>query len=284
MLQALVNGIMLGGLYACIAVGFSLVWGVLNVINMLHGSFIILAGYLTFFAWSLAGVHPLIALPASVLLMFGFGYLLQYAVINRVVHRPVLTTLTLTFGLDMILYNAMNSFFEATPRRITLNWGSTSIGDLVLPLDRLVAMALAFTLTGILYAVMRGSRIGRAIVAVRMDKDAAALMGIRIPHVYAMTFALGAAMAGACGALFAVAFPVTTNVSGLILGKAFVVCVIGGLGSVPGALMGGIALGLIESFGGHWFGPQNAITLGFVLMLLLLMVRPTGLLGIKGYE
>jgi branched-chain amino acid transport system permease protein len=284
MLQALVNGIMLGGLYACIAVGFSLVWGVLNVINMLHGSFIILAGYLTFFAWSLAGVHPLIALPASVLLMFGFGYLLQYAVINRVVHRPVLTTLTLTFGLDMILYNAMNSFFEATPRRITLNWGSTSIGDLVLPLDRLVAMALAFTLTGILYAVMRGSRIGRAIVAVRMDKDAAALMGIRIPHVYAMTFALGAAMAGACGALFAVAFPVTTNVSGLLLGKAFVVCVIGGLGSVPGALMGGIALGLIESFGGHWFGPQNAITLGFVLMLLLLMVRPTGLLGIKGYE
>ena len=149
---------------------------------------------------------------------------------------------------------------------------------------KLVAMVLAFALTGLLYAVMRASKAGRAIVAVRMDRDAAALMGIRIPRIYAMTFGIGAGMAGACGVLFAVAFPVTTNVSGLLLGKAFVVCVIGGLGSVPGALLGGLALGMIESFSGHWFGPQNAITIGFVLMLVLLMVRPTGLLGIKGYE
>ena len=284
MLQAIANGLMLGGLYACIAVGFSLVWGVLNVINMLHGSLIIFAGYLTYFAWANAKIHPLLALLGVTGLMFIFGYALQYLLINRVVKRPVLTTLTLTFGLDMMLYNFMNVYFEATPRRITLNWGSVSLGDIVLPLDRLVAMALAFTLTGLLYAVMRASKAGRAIVAVRMDRDAAALMGIRIPQIYAMTFGIGAGMAGACGVLFAVAFPVTTNVSGLLLGKAFVVCVIGGLGSVPGALLGGLALGLIESFGGHWFGPQNAITIGFVLMLVLLMVRPTGLLGIKGYE
>jgi branched-chain amino acid transport system permease protein len=201
------------------------------------------------------------------------GYVLQYLLINRVVKRPVLTTLTLTFGLDMMLYNFMNVVFEATPRRITLNWGSLSLGDIILPMDRLVAMALALSLTMVLYTVMRTSKVGRAIVAVRMDRDAAALMGIRIPQVYAMTFAIGAGMAGACGVLFAVAFPVTTNVSGLLLGKAFVVCVIGGLGSVPGALVGGLALGLIESFGGHWFGPQNALTLGFVLMLVLLPSR-----------
>ena len=256
----------------------------LNVINMLHGSLIIFAGYLTYFAWANAKIHPLLALLGVTGLMFIFGYALQYLLINRVVKRPVLTTLTLTFGLDMMLYNFMNVYFEATPRRITLNWGSVSLGDIVLPVDRLVAMLLAFTLTGLLYAVMRASKAGRAIVAVRMDRDAAALMGIRIPQIYAMTFGIGAGMAGACGVLFAVAFPVTTNVSGLLLGKAFVVCVIGGLGSVPGALLGGLVLGLIESFGGHWFGPQNAITIGFVLMLVLLMVRPTGLLGIKGYE
>jgi len=284
MLQALANGLMLGGLYACVAAGFSLVWGVLNVINMLHGSLIICAGYLTYFAWAGAGIHPLAALPAVAALMFGFGWLLQYLVINRVVSRPVLTTLTLTFGLDMILYNAMNAVFEATARRITLSWGSLSLGKVVVPMDRLWAMVLALALTGVLYAVLRGSRAGRAIVAVRMDRDAAALMGIRIPRVYAMTFGIGAGMAGACGVLFAVAFPVTTNVTGLLLGKAFVVCVIGGLGSVPGALIGGLALGLIESYGAHWFGPQNAITIGFVLMLLLLMLRPTGLLGVKGHE
>ena len=282
MLQALANGLMLGGLYACIAVGFSLVWGVLNIINMMYGSLIIFAGYITYFIWYGTKLSPIVLLLPVTIAMFIFGYLLQYLVINRVVKRPVLTTLTLTFGLDMILYNFMNSFFEATPRRIALNWGSYTIADIALPIDRLVAMALAFILTFLLYLLLRTSKVGRAIVAVRMDRDAASLMGIQIPQIYAITFGLGAAMAGACGVLFAVAFPVTTNISGLLLGKAFVICVIGGLGSVPGALIGGLTLGLIESFGSHWFGPQNAITIGFILILL--MVRPTGLLGVKGYE
>ena len=284
MLQALANGLMLGGLYACIAVGFSLVWGVLNLINMMYGSLIIFAGYITYFIWYGTKLSPIVLLLPVTIAMFIFGYLLQYLVINRVVKRPVLTTLTLTFGLDMILYNFMNSFFEATPRRIALNWGSYTIADIALPIDRLVAMALAFILTFLLYLLLRTSKVGRAIVAVRMDRDAASLMGIQIPQIYAITFGLGAAMAGACGVLFAVAFPVTTNISGLLLGKAYVICVIGGLGSVPGALIGGLTLGLIESFGSHWFGPQNAITIGFILMLILLMVRPTGLLGVKGYE
>lgn len=282
--QVLANGLMLGALYACVAVGFSLVWGVLNVINLLHGSMIILGGYLTFFAWHLLGVHPLVGLAGVALLMFGFGWLIQYVLINRVVAQPVLTTLTLTFGLDMILYNVMTVFFTATPRRVTLDLGSTVLGGVVMPNDRLLAMVLAFALTGILYWTLRTSRIGRAIVAVRMDQQAASLMGIRINRIYAVTFAIGAAMAGACGALFAMVFPITTNLTGLILGKAFVICVIGGLGSVPGALVGGLALGLIESFATHWLGPQDAITVGFLVMLVLLMTRPTGLLGKKGYE
>ncbi len=282
--QILANGLMLGALYACIAVGFSLVWGVLNVINMMHGSLIILSGYLTFFAWLHLKVNPFLMLLVVSPLLFAFGYALQYGLINRVVSRPVLTTLTLTFGLDMILYNLMNVVFEATPRRITLDLGSLSMGDVVLPNDRLFAMFLALGLTLLLFWVMRTSRAGRAIVAVRMDRDAAALMGIPIRQVYAMTFAIGALMAGACGVLLAITFPVTTNISGLLLGKAFVVCVIGGLGSVPGALVGGLALGLIESYTGTWWGPQTAVLLGFVLMIVLLMTRPTGLLGKAGYE
>jgi branched-chain amino acid transport system permease protein len=145
-------------------------------------------------------------------------------------------------------------------------------------------MVLAFAMTGILYAVLRSSRIGRAIVAVRMDRDAAALMGVKVNKVYAITFGIGALMAGACGALLSSVYPITTSVTGLFLGKAFVICVIGGLGSVPGALVGGIALGIIESFAGQWFGPVNAILAGFLVMLLLLIVRPTGLVGKKGYE
>jgi branched-chain amino acid transport system permease protein len=283
-LQILVNGLTLGALYACLAVGFSLVWGVLNVINMLHGSLIILGGYLTWYAWLHWHVHPLLALVPVALLLFAFGWVLQMTMINRLVRQPVLTTLTVTFGLDLILYNAMNVLFDATPRRVTLDLGTLSLGEVVLAWDRIVAFALALALTLLLYGVMSTSRTGRAIVAVRMDRDAAELMGIRINRVYAMTFAIGAGLAGACGALMAMVFPITTNISGLLLGKAFVVCVIGGLGTVPGALVGGLVLGLVESLSGHLFGPQNAVLIGYGLMLVLLMTRPTGLLGRKGYE
>lgn len=283
-IQILVNGLMLGSLYACIAVGFSLVWGVLNVINMLHGSFIVLGGYLTYFAWLHLGMNPFIALLGVSALLFALGYLVQYGAINRVVSQPVLTTLTLTFGLDMILYNFMNLGFDATPRRVQLDLGRTAFGDIIMPNDRLLAMVLAFALTGILYYVLRSSKTGRAIVAVRMDRDAAALMGIKVNKVYAITFGIAALMAGACGSLMSIVFPVTTNTTGLFLGKAFVICVIGGLGSVPGALVGGLALGLIESAAGNFLGAQYAILLGSLIMLVLLMTRPTGLIGKKGYE
>jgi branched-chain amino acid transport system permease protein len=283
-LQTLVNGVVLGALYACLAVGFSLVWGVLNVINMLHGSLIIFGGYLTYFAWHSYGIHPLLALPAVALLMYGIGYLTQLLMINRVVNQPVLTTLTLTFGLDLILYNFMTVYYTATPRRVTLDLGVVDLAGIVIPFDRLLGMALALILTGILYLMMKRSKIGRAIVAVRMDSAAAALMGIKVNRIYAVTFGIGALMAGATGAIFAMIYPVTTNLSGPYLGKAFVVCVVGGLGSVQGALVGGIVLGIIESFAGQFFGPQHALTVGFLLMLLLLVVKPTGLTGIKGYE
>ena len=282
--QILLNGLMLGAIYACIAVGFSLVWGVLNVINMIHGAFIILGGYITFFAWLHFKIHPFMMILPVAVLMFGLGYILQRGMINKVISKPVLTTLTLTFGLEMILYNAMNLVFSATPRRISLDMGLLKLGELLLPVDRIASMVLALTLTGLLYLVLRTSKIGRAIVAVRMDRDAASLMGINVKEIYAITFGIGAFMAGACGALVAVVFPISTSLTGVFLGKAFVICVIGGLGTVPGALVGGLTLGVIESFAGYWLGPQNAILIGFILMLALLVVRPTGIIGKKGYE
>ena len=282
--QILLNGLMLGAIYACIAVGFSLVWGVLNVINMIHGAFIILGGYITFFAWLHFKIHPFMMILPVAVLMFGLGYILQRGMINKVISKPVLTTLTLTFGLEMILYNAMNLVFSATPRRISLDMGLLKLGELLLPVDRIASMVLALTLTGLLYLVLRTSKIGRAIVAVRMDRDAASLMGINVKEIYAITFGIGAFMAGACGALVAVVFPISTSLTGVFLGKAFVICVIGGLGTVPGALVGGLTLGVIESFAGYWLGPQNAILIGFILMLVLLVVRPTGIIGKKGYE
>ncbi len=284
-LQILANGLVLGGLYACIASGFSLVWGVLNVINILHGSFIVLGGYLAFYGYVQLGIHPFVSILIAAPLFFVLGYAMQHMLINRMIAAPVLLTLTLTFGLDLMLSNAMLAAFTADFRKLILEppLGLLSFGTVVLPVDRLVAMLLALSLTGLLYLVLSRSRIGRAIVAVRMDREAAALMGVNVKSIYAITFGLGAMMAGASGPLLAMIFPISPLTGPAYLGKAFVVCVLGGLGSVPGAMIGGLALGVVESFGSLWIGPEHGTTLSFVLLIAVLLVRPEGLLGRKGY-
>ncbi|OYX84204.1 MAG: branched-chain amino acid ABC transporter permease, partial [Azorhizobium sp. 32-67-21] len=149
---------------------------------------------------------------------------------------------------------------------------------------RVVAMLLALALTGLLYLVLVRSRIGRAIVAVRMDAEAAALMGVNVKRVYAITFGLGALMAGAAGSLLSLIFPISPLASTEYLSLAFVVCVLGGLGSILGAMVGGLALGVIQSFGALLVGPQHGLTVSFGLLILLLIFRPTGLMGKRGYE
>ena len=156
--------------------------------------------------------------------------------------------------------------------------------DVVVPIDRLVSISFALLLVLGLYLLLRRTNLGRAIVAVRMDARAAALMGIDINQIFAVTFGLGAAMAGAAGALFSLIFPISSLTSPAFLGKAFVICVLGGLGSVPGVLVGGIALGIIESFGALLFGAEYSLTLAFSLLILLLIFRPTGLIGSKAFQ
>jgi branched-chain amino acid transport system permease protein len=198
----------------------------------------------------------------------------------------VLTTLILTFGLDLLLNNAMLLAFKADYRKVNLDnpLGTLDLGGVVMPLDRVAAMALALLLTALLYWVLGASRIGRAIVAVRMDREAAELMGVDVKRIYAVTFGLGAVMAGAAGSLLSLIFPISPLNSGAFLGKAFVICVLGGLGSIGGAMVGGLALGVIESFSALVFGPEHALTVSFVLLILLLLVRPTGIMGRRGYE
>ena len=285
-LQIAANGLVLGGLYACIAVGFSLVWGVLNVINILHGSFIVLGSYIAYFAYAHLGIHPFASIVLAGAVLYALGYVLQAGIINRVVAAPVLITLTLTFGLDLILNNAMLVAFTADYQAVNLArpLGTIQIGPIFLPGDRVAAMGLALLLTVLLYRLLRDSRIGRAIVAVRMDREAAALMGVDVGRINAVTFAVGALMAGAAGALLSIIFPISPLNAPLFLGKAFVVCVLGGLGSVPGAMLGGLVLGVIESFTSYWFGPERSVTISFALLLVLLFVRPSGLMGRRGYE
>ncbi len=285
-LQILVNGVVLGCLYACIAAGFSLVWGVLNVINLMHGSFIVLGSYLAWGAYHSIGFSPWVTLAIAAPLFFAVGYLVQRGVLNRVMAAPVLVTLTLTFGMDLILNNAMILAFKADYRKLILDppLGTVAWGSVVVPVDRLVATVFALVLTGALYVLLRRTRMGRAIIAVRLDRDAARLMGVDVAATYAAAFGLGAAMAGCAGVLLALIFPISPLSALPYLGKAFVVCVLGGLGSVPGAVLGGLVLGLVESFGAMAIGPEHAVTLSFALLIGFLIFRPQGLLGKRGFE
>jgi branched-chain amino acid transport system permease protein len=284
--QILINALVLGCLYACIAIGFSLVWGVLNVINLIHGSFIVLGAYLAWGLYQSLGISPWYAIGIAAPVFFGLGYIIQRVILNRVMAAPVLVTLTLTFGLDLILNNAMIYYLKADYRKLTLTppMGSVSVFDVVVPIDRLIATASALVLTGVLYLILRRLRVGRAIIAVRLDRDAAKLMGVDVGSIYAIAFGLGAALAGCAGVLMALIFPISPLTSTAYLGKAFVVCVLGGLGSVSGALAGGVLLALIEGIGSALIGPAHATTLSFALLIIFLIARPQGLLGRKGFE
>jgi branched-chain amino acid transport system permease protein len=284
--QVLVNGLALGGLYACIAAGFSLVWGVLNIINVLHGSLIVLGGYLAFFAHQYFDVSPFLFAPVAGVLMFALGFALQRIMINPVMMRPVLMTLVLTFGLNLFLDNLMLAGFKADYRKVNLQppLGVFEFGNIILPVDRLYATVVGLALVGALWLLLRFTQLGRAIVAVRMDRDAASLMGIDVRFTYAVAFGLGTFMAGSAGALLAAIFPISPVSSSGYLGKAFVICVLGGLGSIPGVVLGGFALGVIEAFGALALGPENALTISFLLLIVLLIVRPTGLLGRRGFN
>ncbi|MDP6085352.1 MAG: branched-chain amino acid ABC transporter permease [Nitrospinota bacterium] len=205
--------------------------------------------------------------------------------INLVIRAPLFITLILTFGLELFVVNMALYFWTGDYRVVQTAYAEFSfrVGSLVIPLIRLSLFFMGFLLTGLLFWFMAKTRTGRAIRATRMDLDGARLMGVNIGRIYAITFGLGAALAGAAGSLVSVGFSISPVMDLEFLAKSFVICIIGGLGNMMGALVGGLVLGLVENFGAYYFGPgyQNAI--GFIIMVLVLFIRPEGLLGKAGY-
>ncbi|HLI28408.1 MAG TPA: branched-chain amino acid ABC transporter permease [Chloroflexota bacterium] len=283
--QAVLNGLLLGGIYALVALGFSLVWGVMNVINVSHGAFVMLGAFTTYWLFVRVGLDPFLGAPVAMALMFVLGYLLQKYVINLIVRAPMFMTLILTFGINLVIVNLGIVAWTGDVRSITtgLSGQGVVLGPFVVPYVRAATLLIALLATTALFVFMDRTRTGSAIRATRMDLLAAEGVGIRIDRIYALTFAIGAALAGLAGALISVTLPITPFMGFTYTGKAFVVTALGGLGNMAGALVGGLVLGVAETVGAALLGPGYQDAIGYALLVLILVLRPSGLLGRVGY-
>jgi branched-chain amino acid transport system permease protein len=283
-LQILINGILLGGLYACMAIGFSVIWGVMNIINLAHGSMIIMGAYITYWLWRAWGIDPFATIPISGAALFCFGFLLQKYLLNRIVAASVFLSLILTFGLDMVLTNAHLELFEADLRAVQTSYATDSlaIDALRIPYQRLAVFGLAIALTLLLMVFMNRARAGNAIKATSFDVEAAELVGMNTKRVYSITFGIGAMMAGIAGAMLAAVQQFSPFTSIPLTTKSFVVVILGGLGSIPGAIVGGVVLAVSEAYTGYW-KPGYTELVSFSLLLAVLVVRRRGLFGKRFY-
>lgn len=284
-LQVTANGLLEGGLFALIAVGFSLVWGVMNIVNLAHGAFVVLGAYIAYELKTGPGLSPYLGMLVAALALFAGGYLVQRGLINLVVNAPIWMTLLLTFGLSLILVQSMVIVFSGDFRSIANGIsGSLALGSVRLPWDRIVAFGIAVGLTLGLVLFMDRTKLGLAIRATGMDRGAARLMGIRVRHIYGVTFGLSAALAGAAGAMVGTITTFSPASAGTFTLQSFVVAVLGGLGNMWGALAGGLVLGLAEAWGGQYLSGTLVDAIAFGVLVAVLIVRPSGLLGKPYYE
>lgn len=283
--QNIINGLLLGGLYAAVALGFSLVWGVMNVINLAHGAFIMIGAYATFWIFNIFKVDPFLTIPLSMTITFGIGYLLQKYIINLIVRTQVFMVFILTFGLEIFLMNITNLVFTADFRSITTSYSGAglSLGEITIPYIRLGIGGIAILLTVFLSLFLAKTKTGNAIKATSLNKEGAQLVGVDIGKIYTITFAISAATAGAAGSLLGNIVAISPYMGGTYTFKAALIVCLGGLGSIPGVIAGGIVVGIAETMGSYLISPGYKEFISFVLLVAILVVRPQGLMGKKFY-
>lgn len=282
-LQALVNLVMLGGFYALMVMGFSLVWGVMGVINLAHGEFVLMGAYLTWVLNRHLGWEPLVTLAVVVPVMFAFGYLLQRLLINRIIDRHHLVSLLVTYGLAIVIANGLKLAFTGTPRSLTTALrGFWRVGGITFPVVKSYDLAVALAMMAALSLLLRRTRLGKGVRAAAQNRQAARMVGVNVAAVFAFTFALGAALTGAAGTLFGLTQPITPFGGLPLTLRAFAITTMAGLGNIRGALLGSLALAAVEVFIGTYVpgvGTNLGVVAAFVVLVVVLALRPQGLFG-----
>ena len=287
LLSALLNGLTTGAVYALIARGLTLIYGVLHIINFAHGASLMMALYGVYALKERWGIDPYVALPLMVPAMFVLGYAMQRMVINRASHGKDENILLVTLGLSIVMENMALLFFKSDTRTIDTAYTLTTVAigpesaQVMVSLPKLVAFAGALVVSALLIVILQRTDLGRAIRAVAKEKQGARLMGIDVEHVYAMCFGLGLACLGAAACFLLPAYYVNPQVGNGFVLVAFTVVVLGGMGSFAGALLGGLLIGVVESFGGLFLGESLGQVGIFVIFIGVLLLRPEGLFGAK---
>jgi branched-subunit amino acid ABC-type transport system permease component len=279
LLPSLVDGLLLGFVYGIAAMGLSLIWGVMNVINLSHGPIIALGMFGVYLSFTYLGLNPYLALILVAIGGLLVGVLIYAVAVHRVLNAPHLSTLLATFSVNMIIIGLGTAAFTVSPYNVDFTLGSLTLGPIRVPLSRLAAALAALIVTGALYLFLYRSRPGKYIRAVANNRMAAELMGIPSARVLALSFGLGTMLAAIAGGLIATFFPITILSGGGYELRSFVIVVLGGLGNPLGALFGGLILGTLEGVIPVFTVTTWVPVFEFVLFVLLLLVRPSGLLG-----
>jgi len=283
LIPAVLNGLMTGAVYALVALGLTLIYGVLHIINFAHGALLTAAMFAAFFAHRLLGLDPYIAAIFLTPLFFLLGYGLQRFVIGPAAHGEDRNILLVTLGLAVVIENALLYAFRADTRTINLPYAFDviEIGTAFLAVPRVIAFVVVFAVALGLWAIMRWTDTGKAIRAVAKEKLGAQLSGIDVAHVYAVTFGLGTACLAIAACLLVPTYYVNPHVGNAFVLIAFTIVVLGGMGSVAGALIGGLFIGVVESLSGFYLGESLGQISIFVTFILVLLLRPSGLFGAR---
>jgi branched-chain amino acid transport system permease protein len=281
-MQSLISGILIGGVYALIGIGMTLIFGVMRVINFAHGDILMVGMYLTYLAFSVLGIDPFVSVLLTFPLMFLFGGVLQRVFIHRVLKAVAQNQILLTIGLGLIMSNTVMLIFTSDYKLLTTSYSSSTIqvgGGVSMSTPLLISFLITSAITVALYWFLLKTDTGQAIRATAQDRDAAQLMGINVKRMSVLAFGLGAALAGTAGALISPTYYIFPQVGSVFTLKAFVITVLGGMGSVVGATLGGVLIGITESLSAVYISSGWKDVVVFVLFLLVLLFRPSGLMG-----
>ncbi len=282
--QALINGVLLGATYGLMALGLSLIFGVLRIINFAHGTLMVLGMYVAYWLFTLLGADPYVSLLPAAALLFLVGYVLQRYILNPIIEAPEEMSFLTTLGLGLIIQNLLLMAFGPDVRTIDTSYklSSLAVGELNIDVAKLLAFGACLIITGIFFSYLQWSETGRAIRAASDNREAARLMGIDTRTIYCIAFAIGAATTGAAGACFSTFIPTSQDVGMLFTLTSFVIVIAGGVGTYHGTLIGGFLIGIAEELGAVMLSGSMKQVVSFCLLMVILFFRPQGLFGREG--